>query len=297
MRQLKQLILLFILGLPLAVAAEPLRVFVSVLPEQTFVERIGGAHVQVESLVKPGDNPHTFEPTPSQISRLADADLYLRIGMPFEAAWVERIRGVNPDIRILDLSANIKRRPLEAHDHDDDTHHDHAEEHEHEHEASEPDPHIWTSPILVERMGQEIAAVLSEMDPSHAANYAANLAAFEADLDALDRDIREILKPISQRRFMVFHPAWGYFADAYGLTQIPIEHEGKEPGPRSLAALIDQARHAETRVIFVQPQFSRRAAEQVANAIGGRVESIDNLAPDYFANLRHVAQVIADAQR
>lgn len=291
------LILLLSLIAPGALAGEPLRVFVSLLPQQTFVERIGGPDVTVESLVRPGFSPHTYEPTPSQIARLAEADLFVGIGLPFESAWMERLRAANPDMRVLDLSEGIERRALEAHKHDEETAaHDHDHPHELDH-AAEPDPHLWTSPRLVRIMGERLAAVLAELDPEHAGDHAARLVTFQADLDRLDADIRAQLAGLKHRRFMVYHPAWGYFADAYGLTQIPIELDGKEPGPRQLAALIEQAREQDVKVIFVQPQFSRKAAEQVARAIGGRVESIDNLAPDYFENLRRVARAIADSER
>lgn len=292
---MRQLILLLSLLVSSTLGAEPLSVFVSLLPQQTFVERLGGPDVVVESLVKPGFSPHTYEPTPSQIARLAEAELFVGIGLPFESAWMERLRAANPNMRLLDLSEGIERRVMEAHDH----HHDH-----HAHApavpaqaGSELDPHLWTSPRLVRTMGERIAAVLTELDPAHASDYAARLATFQADLEALDADIRAQLAGLKHRRFMVYHPAWGYFADAYGLTQIPIELDGKEPGPRQLADLIDQARKQNVKVIFVQPQFSRKAAEQVARAIDGRVEAIDNLAPDYFENLRRVALAIAASER
>lgn len=296
-QNLLKILLLLTSVSPLAHAAEPLRIFVGVLPQQTFVERIGGEHVVVESLVKPGQNPHTYDPTPSQIARLADADLYIGIGLPFESAWTERIRSVNPTMPMLDLSAGVDQRMMEAHDHGEaDAGHEHAAHEDDVHDHQEHDPHIWTSPMLVKQMGGEIARTLTRLDPDNAPDYAANLAVFERDLDVLDADIRATLADVKQRRFMVFHPAWGYFADAYQLTQIPIERDGKQPGPRSLAALIDQARRENVKVIFVQPQFSRQSAEQVARAIDARVEVIDNLAPDYFANLRRVAETIAASE-
>lgn len=281
---MKRLLYLFFFFIPLAQGAEPLHIFVSVLPQQTFVERIGGSHVIAEALVKPGANPHTYEPTPSQITRLASADLYIRIGVPFETAWLARIQAANPQLKMLDARDGIALQPLAAHD-DAEVHHDAAH--------SEPDPHIWTNPLLVKQMAVTIETALADLDPAHAADYRANLAALTAELDALDRDIRAELAGLQQRRFMVFHPAWGYFAAAYGLEQITIEHAGKEPNSRYLVTLIEQARREAVQVIFVQPQFSRKAAAQVAQAIDGTVESIDPLAADYFATLRRVAHVLA----
>lgn len=303
---MKKLLLIFALMLPLGATTQPLEVFVSIPPQAQLVERIGGKHVAVESLVKPGFDPHTFEPTPGQIARLARAALYVGIGLPFEPAWIERIRSANPAMRFVDLSAGISRRRLETHaGHSDSedaeappgTHEANAPEAQTPHHAdTELDPHVWTSPMLVKRMSQKIAEELIALAPGYEAEFTANFRRLDSDLDALDQAIRHTLADLPQRRFMVFHPAWGYFADAYGLEQIPIEKEGKEPGPRRLAALIDQARRDQIRVIFVQPELSHKAAEQVANAIGGRVEVIDSLAPDYFANMRRVAQAIAGSE-
>ncbi|MGQ9658834.1 MAG: metal ABC transporter solute-binding protein, Zn/Mn family [Thermochromatium sp.] len=272
---------------PTLLAEDRIQVFVTVLPQQTFVEWIGGPQVQVEALVGPGSNPHTYEPTPGQIARLAKADVYFGIGMPIEAAWMKRIRAVNPDLRVVDLSDGISRRRLEAHEHDPEAEHDHDEE---------LDPHIWTSPVLVIGMAERIAGTLSELDPGQAAGFQARLADVVAKLKALDADTRAQLDRLRHRRFMVYHPSWGYFADTYGLTQIPIESEGKEPGPRQLAALIDQARREDVRVILAQPQMSTKAAEQVAQAIDGRVEVVDPLSADYIGTIRHLTRVLTSIE-
>jgi zinc transport system substrate-binding protein len=279
--------------------AATLQVFVSVLPQKTFVERVGGAQVDVQVMVRPGDSPHTYEPTPRQVAALAEADLYVAVGVSFEDAWMERIRATNPRMRILDSSQGLSLRAMESHGGGVETGHGqsmHAPERAEEDHRS-GDPHAWTSPPLVKQMAAAIRDALTDLDPANRAGYAANYATFAAELDALDQEIHARLAGLTNRRFMVFHPAWGYFADTYGLTQVPIELEGKEPGPRALAALIEQARREQVNVIFVQPQFSRKAAIQVASAIGGRVEVMDPLAADYVANLRRVAAVLAEESR
>lgn len=156
------------------------------------------------------------------------------------------------------------------------------------------DSHLWTSSPLVKRMAGNIRDALRALEPANAEDYARQYAAFAAERDALDEEIRSLLG-VRNRKFMVFHPAWGYFADIYGLMQVPIESEGKEPGARSLTALIEQARRENVKVIFVQPQFDMGTARQVARPIGGRVVPIDPLASDYTNNLRRVAQRIAEA--
>ncbi|MBP6734208.1 MAG: zinc ABC transporter substrate-binding protein [Chromatiaceae bacterium] len=276
---------------PLAGLAEPLEVFVSVLPQETFVARVGGEHVKVSALTRPGQSPETFEPTPQQVAALARAELFVGIGMPFEQAWMPRLRAANPRMRVLDAREGIDLLPLDHHGHDEDP--GHAGQVPTAEEAG--DPHLWTSPLLAARMSASIRDTLTELDPAHAEDYARNQAQFAAELEALDQEIRAQLKELPSRKFLVFHPAWSYFADAYGLTQVPIELGGKEPGARTLVTLIGQAKRDQIRVVFIQPQSDPRFAEQIARAIGGRVIAIDPLAPDYVANLREVARQIAAA--
>jgi len=274
-----------------------LRVIVSVPPQQTFVERVGGRHVEVHSMVQPGYDPHTYEPTPRRIAALSDADLYVRIGVPFEHVWMGRIRSANREMRILDAHSGLNPHNLSRHDHDEGRGELIAEQgppDEHR-QAGEHDPHVWTDPLLVKQMAGRIRDQLIELDPENAEDFRRNYQAFAAELETLDREIQSLLAPVSNHKFMVFHPAWGYFAAAYGLTQIPIEKAGKKPAPRALAALIEQARRERIKVIFVRPRFSERSARQVARAIGGQVLAIDPLAADYVANLRRVARKIAGA--
>ncbi|WP_296696286.1 metal ABC transporter solute-binding protein, Zn/Mn family [Thiocapsa sp. UBA6158] len=283
---LRRLLPILVLIPGLASAADPLTVFVSVAPQETFVSRIGGEHVRVQALVKAGQDPHAYEPTARQVAALADADLYVRVGIGFEEAWMPRLLAANPSMRLLDARDGIAVRPEDAgHDHGD---------HDHDHDAI--DPHVWTSPARVRIMAARIREALADLAPAYAADFAAGYEGFVADLDALDAAICARLDGVEKRRFMVYHPAWGYFAEDYGLEQVAIEREGKEPGARALTAMIEQARRDGIRVIFVQPQLNPAAAEQVAQAIGGQVAVIDPLSGDYFANLRRVADLIAGAE-
>jgi len=303
------LLLVFTVG-PAAGRTEPLRVFASVVPIRTFVEKIGGEQVDARVMVRPGYNPHTYDPTPQQIAALSEAVLYICVGVPFEHAWVNRIRSANPAMQMLDVRSGIDLHRMESHEHGDEgggdtrspaghdghqDHHGHPAERTGDAHHHDFDPHVWTDPRLVKHMAGTIRDQLTALDPEHGAVYARRYRAFAAELDALDRDIRSLLDGLSGRKFMVFHPAWGYFARAYGLIQVPIEKDGKESGPRALTALIEQAGREQVQVIFVQPQFSRNSAEQVARAIGGRVVAIDPLAADYADNLRRVARQIAGA--
>lgn len=298
---MRALILLCALLSVTGAVADPVRVFVGVPPLQTLVEQVGGPLVEAHSLVQPGQSPHGYEPTPRQVVALASANLYLGIGMPFEEAQLPRVRAANPGLRVLDVRSGIDLRPLEPHDHDEGAvgaRQDGvtaARDQGAETESTQMDSHVWTSPRLARRIAREIRDALTDIDPDDTQVYAANYERLAMELDRLDRDLRAQLEPLRGQRFMVYHPAWGYFADTYGLIQVPIEKAGKEPGPRSLAALIDQARRDGVKVIFVQPQMATKPAEQVASAIGGRVVAIDPLSADYETSLRRAAREIAQA--
>lgn len=282
------LISLWLCALAGAQAAEPLRVFVSLLPQKQFVEKVGGEQVEVSVMVKPGHSPATYEPSARQMAALGAADLYIRIGVPFENVWMPRLQAANPHMQIADLRAGIELKPIERHIHDGETHH---------HDGEQLDPHIWLSPPLVGVMAQQIRRVLSALRPDAAALFAQNEQRFQTELSALHKELQQQLAQVGKRRFMVFHPSWGYFADSYGLQQIPIEREGKSPGPQSLARLIEYAKAEQIGAIFVQRQFNRRDAQSVADAVGARLISVDPLAEDYLTNLRAIGQQFAEALR
>lgn len=298
--------LLALLAAP-AVAIEdspPLKVFASVLPVQTFVEAVGGERVETKVMVLPGQSPATYDPSPKQVAALADSDLYVRVGVPFEAAWMKRIQAANPRMPILDLRDGLPLREQEAHDHDAE-HDDHGHDHGHAHEQDQGpgedtdamDPHIWTSPLLVRQMAIAIRDALTALDPEGAATYSDNQERFDAELVALHQRLKGRLAGLEHRSFMVYHPAWGYFADTYGLEQVPIERAGKEPGPRRLAALIAQAKATGAHTIVVQPEFDQRTARQLARTINGQVAPATPLAADYADNLERFAQILIDADQ
>ena len=264
-------------------------VFVSILPQAYFLERIGGNHVDVEVLIGTGQSPHSYEPTPKQMAKLAMAKAYFTIGVPVERGFLRKVRQSHKQLLIVETQKGITYRYLAGHDHD------HGDAHEKGHKAEEkkePDPHIWMAPNLVKIQARNIYDALIRLDPAHKQEYAENLQAFEADLDRVDTRISRSLSPLRGKKMYVFHPAFGYFADAFGLIQMPIEIEGKEPGARQLAKLIDGAKKDGVKVMFVQPQFSARSAETMAKAIGGVVVPIDPLARDYLANLDRLAAAV-----
>ena len=265
--------------------AAPLTVAVSIPPQAYFLERLGGDSVRPLVMLPPGRSPATYEPTPKQLAALGDARLYFRSGVPFERAFLPKLKRNFPKLQIVDMNQGIKLRPLE----EAKAHGDHG----HGHGAL--DPHVWLSPPLAKVQAATMARALSRADPAHADAYAANLAALMADLDRVDKKIAQMLAPYRGRTVLVFHPAYGYFLNAYGLNQKAVETGGKRPGPRQLAHLMEQAQEQGTRVIFVQPQFSAASARALAAELSAQVVPLDPLAVDYLANLERMAGAIANA--
>lgn len=281
-----------------AVAAEKPVVFVSIAPQQYFVEQISGDLLDVEVLVSPGASPHTYEPKPSQMKALASCAAYFAIGVTFEDIWLERIAAVNPNMMIVHTDDGIDKLPMTEHDHGDEAgdHFNPAAGHLHEHETG-TDPHIWLAPNLVKQQTQTIATALEQLFPEHSADFRKNLARFVARIDDLDRQLHDTLADKSGLEFMVFHPSWGYFAAAYGLHQIAVELDGKNPKPAQLRALIEHAREHQIRVIFAQPQLSSKSAALIAREIDGQVVMIDPLAKDWLTNMTMVAERLHSALR
>ena len=289
--------------------------FCSIAPQRFFVERIGGDLVSVEVLVGPGQSPHTFEPTPRQMANLAESDVYFAIGLPFEDRLLGRVEELSSRIRVVDTSEGIPRRQVEGAHRHGERHTDHpgsgrdSDRQEAAHGADHvgpahdrdhgglPDPHTWLNPRLAAMQARNICNALKELVPESGEEFDANLSELLHDLDALDAELTEALAPLAGESIYVFHPAFGYFTDAYDLRQVPIELGGMEPSARELAGLIDHATAEGVRVIFVQPQFSTRSARAIAEEIGGAVVPIDPLSADYLDNLRTIAREVAEALR
>lgn len=273
-------------------AENPVQVSVSIVPQKYFVEKIGGDLVKVSVMVEPGANPHVYEPKPQQMVDLAKSKVYFTIGDPFEQVWLNKLVSNNPNMRVVQTDAGIEKLPMEAHHH-------HEEEHEKgkdrkreeaEHHHGELDPHIWLSPPLVMLQARNIMNGLIDADPQNKTAYQAGYKKFIDEVVDLDMEIKSIFLSGNQREFMVFHPAWGYFAQAYGLKQVPVEVEGKEPKAADLKHLIDHAKEHGIKVIFVQPQISISSAKVLVGAIDGQLVDADPLATDWAGNLRQVGE-------
>jgi zinc transport system substrate-binding protein len=263
-----------------------LLVFVSIPPQKYFLHQIGRQRVEVQVMVQPGANPATYEPKPQQMTAISRSQIYFAIGVPFEKIWLKKIVAANPDMQVVHTDDGIQKISMAANRIEPERHggRNHQDQH------GKFDPHIWLSPSLVTIQARTIFNALVEIDPDHRTVYETNTKVFLSKLAALDADLKKTFAGKQGLQFLVFHPSWGYFARSYGLKQVPIEIEGKDPKPAQLKALIEHAKKKHINVIFVQPQFSSRSAELIAREIGGRVIFADPLASDWSGNLREVAQ-------
>lgn len=254
-----------------------LRVAVSVPPQAYFVERIGGDRVAVEVMIPPGFSHVDYPLTPRQMAALSTTDIYIKVGHPsfdYERRYIDPFLERAPRVRIVDMSQGMQL--IAGHG---EVHHDHGG----------GDPHVWVAPETVAVAAGNIARALIAADPAGAPLYQANLHAFLEEIDRLDREIRAELAAAPTKKFIVYHPGWGYFARQYGLEQIAIEAEGKEPGAAQMIELIDRARREGVRLVFIEGGFPRRSAQVIADAIDGEVVLADPQRKDWPDNLLQVA--------
>jgi len=261
-------------------------VVTSIEPLTFFVQEIGGDAVSVSSMVPPGANPHSYEPTPGQMVVLGDAALFVMAGsgVEFELHWMQRFRELYPHLAICNASNGVELERIErsrgGHGH-----------------TSRIDPHFWLSPSNALVIASNVRDALVAADPGREERYQQRYSDLVHRLTGLRDTIRQELAGLEGEAFLVFHPAWGYYAGEFGLRQIAAEAEGKELTPRSLMQVVDAARSEGIRVVFVSPQFSKVQAESIAREIGGVTQSVDPLSADYIENLRIVTGVLKRSLR
>jgi ABC-type Zn uptake system ZnuABC Zn-binding protein ZnuA/ABC-type lipoprotein release transport system permease subunit len=253
---------------------------VTIEPQRYFAEKIADRHFTVHTVVPPGQSPETYDPSPHEMVRIAQSKAYLQIGrIGFEQAWVGSIRENNPHVAFFDLSEGvgwIENKNEDAHGH----HHDHF------------DPHIWTSTVNAEIIARNVLQAFIQLDGVHKSVYRDNYRQLIDEIDANRLVLHEMLDTLSCRTFVIYHPALTYFADEFGLTQLAIETDGKEPSALSMRALVDRAKAAGVKVVFVQQEFDRKHAEQLAAEINARIVEINPLDKQWSEQLVLIAKAL-----
>ena len=269
----------------------PIQVFVSIGPHLDFCQQIGGDRISVQLLLPPGKNPATYAPKPQQVQNLGRAQLFFKVGLPFEKILIAKIKALPKHPEIIDTQAGIILQPM-PNKIDSETYSTHNIDHQHL--QGDLDPHSWLDPQLALKQATVIADTLSRIDPDGKEIYFENLNILKEKLQLLHKNLTATLEPLAGSPLFVYHPAFGYFARAYKLHQTAIELEGKRPKAKELAKFIKKARQKKARVIFVQPQFDQKSARKIAVTINCAVIPLDPLAKDYCANLNYIAETIRE---
>jgi len=262
----------------------PIPVFVSIGAHLDFCRQIGGSRVAVKLALPPGKSPETYAPTPQQINNLSRARLFFKVGLPFESAFLNKLEALPRSPEIIDTQAGIKLQPMP--DEFPGRSHNNMQQH------NGLDPHTWLDPELARQQATTIYQTLCRIDPEGKNIYTSNYSLLESRLKVLNDELKKSFAPFNGRTIFVYHPAFSYFARAFGLRQRAVEIGGKTPKARELTAFVKQARSENITALFVQPQFDRHSAEKIAAALNCTVVAIDPLAVNYCRNLKHIATTI-----
>jgi zinc transport system substrate-binding protein len=255
---------------------------VSIAPFKYFVEAIAGDDFKVNVMVPAGSDPHVYEPFPEQINKLRKSVGYISNGyLGFEMNWLDRFYETNKSMKRLSLGENID--PL-------------VSGHQHEGEHIEgADPHYWVSPKCAIKMALSVKDFLSGLNPSQSLKYKANYQSFILKIQDLDKKALELFSTVKKRSFMIYHPNLAYIARDYGLEEIPVEFEGKEPPPARLKELIDHARVDGVKTIFVQREYDTKNAKAIAGEIGAKLKIIDPLSEDWLKSTSDILYALSES--
>lgn len=252
---------------------------VSILPQKYMAEQIAGDKFDVEVLIPPGASPVTYEPLPKQLTQIKASEVYFQIGhLVFEDVWTSKIKNINPDLDVINLSENIDL--IEG---------DHGHGHDHQEHAN---PHIWMSPLLMKKMANKVNETLKNKYPEDNHFFETNYLVFEKKLDSLHIELKAAFNKSTNKSFLIYHPALSYFARDYGLKEFSLEREGKEPSPKEFAALINSAKSENIKKILVQSQFDKSNATALAKEIGAEVISIDPLSENWFQEIVNLKNIL-----
>lgn len=277
------------------VSEEKIRVVVSILPQAEFVERVGGDRVEVTVIVPQEASPHTYEPTPGQLEEISKAKIYAKVGsgIEFELAWMDKIIKMNGEMLVVDCARGVKFIAASYKYGEAAVYYEYDESDKAKSDLKGIDPHIWLSPANAKIMVENIYDGLIWIDPQSKEYYKKNLESYLSELDKLNDEIIQTFSGKENKKIIVFHPTWTYFAKDYGIEQIPIEEGGKVPTVEGMRNLINQAKEYNLKVIFASPEFSTKSAETIAREIGGSVILISPLEKNYVENIKKVAKAFA----
>lgn len=267
-------------------SAKPV-ITVTISPQKFFIEQIAGDFFDINVILPPGSSPEDYEPSPKLVEKVVSSQFYFYIGhLGFEKTWMKKLSETIEGVKFVSSSKGIDLLRGDC-----DHKHDHSH---HSHEVG-TDPHIWTSPENVKTISRTIFTELSATYPAQQTIFENNLNRFIAQIDTLDNHIRHLFNDSLNNAFMIYHPALGYFARDYHLTQYSIEFEGKSPSTAHMKRMVDTARKENISTIFIQSQFETAKAEAIAKEINAKIVSIDPLAENWLDEMNSLAEKMKQA--
>lgn len=272
-------------------------VTVTIEPQRFFAEKIAGDKFAIHCVVPSGQSPETYDPTPKQMVQIGRSAAYLQIGyIGFEQVWMQKIRENNPDLKIFDVSQGMQFMKDTEEEHQHEGHEHEAGDGHHHHHAGGVDPHIWSSIEGAKVIAWNTLNAFIELDKENTEYYWKNYNDLLAEIEKTEAEIRQLLDPLADRTFIIYHPALTYFAAEFDLTQLCIEMDGKEPSPAQLKQLVMTAKKHHTKVVFIQQEFDRKNAELIAKETGCRLVVINPLDYHWNTEMIHIAKALADGQ-
>ncbi|GHU89182.1 zinc ABC transporter substrate-binding protein [Bacteroidia bacterium] len=265
---------------------------VTIEPQRYFAEQLSGGLFKIVTMVPAGTSPETYDPSPVQMTDLAKSSAYFQIGkIGFEEVWMDKIRKNNPGLPVFDNGSGISYI-ISAEDHDQD-HSDHSDHRHHAH-AGGVDPHTWSSPKEALKIAENMCKTFIEIDKENEKTYMENLKRLKTEILKTDSIVTELISKVSCKSFIIYHPALTYFARDYGLNQLCMEINGKEPSPEQFRLLIETARSGGVKTIFIQQEFDRKNAEIIAAETGCKLTIINPLSYYWSEETIKIAKALSD---
>ena len=255
---------------------------VSIEPLRYFVQAIGGDNFQINTLVPAGASPETYELTPQQVVQASDSKAYFSIGtLGFEQTRLQKLVDNAPNLMVVNCSDSITLLQTDHH-------------HEHKTHATDGiDLHTWMSTTSGKQIAHNVLRALCQVDSANSSLYQHRHDSLVHHIDSLDSKIRKTLRPLTHRTFMIYHPALGYYARDYGLQQVSVEQDGREPSAERMQQLILQAQREKVKVVFIQEEQAGRAAKRIAESAKTKIISIAPLSAEWDKQMIHIAQTLA----
>jgi zinc transport system substrate-binding protein len=309
---------------------EQLTIYTTLYPLTFFAEEIGGDHVKVKSILPPGANAHNYEPTTDQMVKIAQSDAFIYVGAGMEH-YAEKISEAvkSEDVKIIEASNGIElinsdhdhdHEGEEAHDHEGEEAHDHEGEEAHDHDSEgeeahdheghshgEKDPHVWLDPIRSIKLAENIKDTLVELRPDQKDEFNQNFEKLKGELEDLDQEFATTLKAMPEKKIIVTHAAYGYWANSYGIEQVAVSglSPENEPSQKELKNIIQTSEKYQLKYVFFEQNVTPKVAEVVRNEIGAEALRIHNVSvltdedikngEDYFSLMRKNLDTLSKA--